>query len=31
MYTGNTNIYWQSSWLKTDALRGGLFAMKFKV
>jgi hypothetical protein len=29
-YTGKNTFYWQSTWFDTDALRGGLFAMKFK-
>ncbi len=29
-YTGNQYIYWQNTWLSSDALAGGLYAMTFK-
>ncbi|CAM3465380.1 hypothetical protein SHPE106448_15400 [Shewanella pealeana] len=29
-YTGQTSIYWQNTWLDSNVLRGGLYAMTFK-
>jgi len=29
LFTASSTIYSQSSWLNTDVLRGGLFAMTF--
>ncbi len=29
MYQGNETLYWQNTWFNAEALRGGLFTLKF--
>ncbi|ASK70237.1 Uncharacterised protein [Shewanella putrefaciens] len=29
-YTGKNHFVWQNTWINSDVLRGGLFAMSFK-